>query len=453
MANDAPVAASRRGIRGWMLYDWANQPFYTLILTFIFAPYFAAKVAHDPVTGQALWGTAAAVAGATVALLAAPLGAIADRTGARKPWVAAFSLPFVAGCAGLWLAEPAMAEPLPVLLAFGLAYLGSEFCLIFTNAMLPGLGPRAAIGRISGSGWAIGYVGGLLALVLILVFVAPAPGSDRTMAGLVPVFGLDPAKGEPERATGPFAAIWYLIFALPLFLWTPDAPRGRMRGAVGAGIADLLATIRGIRGKGTFPVFLLASLFYRDGLAALFVFGGIFAAGVLGWGMFELGAFGILASVTGALGAWAGGRADARFGPKPVVTACVTGLVGVCLLVLLTDREAVLFLPVAEGSYLPDAVFLVAGGALGAFAGAVQAASRTLLVDQAEGRVAPAQAFGLYALSGKATAFIGPTMIAVATEWTGSQRLGVSPVIAQFLAGLLLLYWVKAGKRTGTEPE
>lgn len=436
-----------------MLYDWANQPFYTLILTFIFAPYFAATVAGDPVSGQALWGTAAAIAGATVAVLAAPLGAIADRTGARKPWVLAFSLPFVLGSAGLWLAEPGMAEPLPVLIAFALAYLGSEFCLIFTNAMLPGLGPRAALGRISGSGWAVGYVGGLFSLVLVLAFLAPAPGSERTLAGLAPILGLDPALGEPERATGPFAALWYLIFALPLFLWTPDAPRVRARGAVGAGLRDLLATLRGIRGKGTLPLYLLASLFYRDGLAALFVFGGIFAAGVLGWGMFELGAFGILASVTGALGAWAGGRADALLGPKPVVTACVIGLIGVCLLVLLTGRDAVLFIPVAEGSRLPDGVFLLAGAALGAFAGAVQAASRTLLVDQAEGHIAPAQAFGLYALSGKATAFIGPALIAAATEWTGSQRLGVSPVIAQFLVGLLLLYWVKAGTRTGTEPE
>ncbi len=436
-----------------MLYDWANQPFYTLILTFIFAPYFAAQVAGDPVAGQALWGMAAAISGAMVAVLAAPLGAIADRTGARKPWVLAFSLPFVAGCAGLWLAEPGMAEPFPVLVFFALAYLGSEFCLIFTNAMLPGLGSRGSLGRISGSGWAIGYLGGLLSLVLILVLVAPAPGSERTMAGLAPVFGLDPAGGEPERATGPFAALWYMIFALPLFLWTPDAPRGRLRGAVSAGLGDLKATIRGIRGKGTLPLFLLASLFYRDGLAALFVFGGIFAAGVLGWGMFELGAFGLRASVTGALGAWAGGWADARLGPKPVVTACVIGLIGVCLLVLLTGRDAVVFIPVAADSRLPDTVFLFAGAALGAFAGAVQAASRTLLVDQAEGQIAPAQAFGLYALSGKATAFIGPALIAAATGWTGSQRLGVSPVIAQFLVGLLLLYWVKAGTRTGMEPE
>jgi MFS transporter, UMF1 family len=452
-AADAPPPAriDRRGVWSWMLFDWANQPFYTLILTFIFAPYFAAAVAGDPVAGQSMWGAAAALAGATVALLAAPLGAVADRTGARKPWIAAFSVPFVIGCAGLWLAAPGTPEPLLVLAFFMLAYIGSEFTLIFTNAMLPDLGPREEIGRISGSGWAIGYVGGLLSLVLVLTLLAPAPGSDRTLIGLDPILGLDPAAGEPERATGPLAALWYLAFVLPLFLFTRDAPRRSAKGALRAGLSDLVGTVRGIRDKGTLPAFLIASLFYRDGLAALFVFGGIFAAGILGWGMFELGVFGVAASVTGALGAWLGGKADSRLGPKPVIVAAVITLIGVCVVVLLTGRDSVLFIPVPEGSRVPDAVFLLAGCVLGAMAGMVQAASRTLLVEQAAGRVASAQAFGLYALSGKATAFLGPALIATVTELTGSQRLGISPVILQFLVGLLLLYWVKTEKRQAGE--
>jgi MFS transporter, UMF1 family len=451
VAATSPVR--RRGVYGWMLFDWANQPFYTLVLTFIFAPYFAASVAPDPVAGQAMWGTATAIAGVTVALLAAPLGAVADRTGARKPWVLAFSLPFVVGCIGLWTGAPAMPDPWLVLGFFVLAYIGSEFTLIFTNAMLPGLGPRSEIGRISGSGWAVGYLGGLVSLVLVLVLLTAAPGSETTLLGLAPAFGLDPAAGEPTRAIGPLSALWYVVFVLPLFLFTPDAPRRSARGALGAGLRDLFETLRHIRGKGTFLTFLIASLFYRDGLASLFVFGGIFAAGILGWGMFELGVFGILATATGALGAWLGGKAGSRFGPKPVVTLGIVVLIGVCAVVLLTTRESVLLVPVPEGSRLPDVVFILAGGVLGAMAGSIQGASRALLVDQAEGHVASAQAFGLYALSGKATAFVGPAMIAVVTEWTGSQRLGVSPVILQFLIGLALLYWVKttietAGERT-----
>jgi UMF1 family MFS transporter len=437
--------SERRGVFGWMLYDWANQPFQTLVVTFIFAPYFATEVVGDPVRGQALWGAATMAAGLTVALLAPFVGAVADRTGARKPWILAFSVPYVLGCLGFWLAVPGMADRGPVIAAYVLAFVGSEFGQIVTNAMLPDLGPRREIGRISGSGWALGYLGGLVSLLVVLAFLVPAPGSERTLMGLAPAFGLDPAQGEPERATGPLSALWYAVFALPLFLWTRDVPRRPAAGALRAGLADLAATFAQARRHRSFFAYLVASMVYRDALAALFAFGGIYAAGVLGWGSFQLGVFGIVAAGIGTLGAWAGGRADRAFGPRPVIVASIWCLIAVSCVALLTTRDSVLGLPVAPGSNLPDVVFMAAGGLLGAAAGALQAASRTLLVHQAEGRVASAQAFGLFALSGKATAFVGPAAIALATATTGSQRLGVSPVILLFLLGLALLYWVKTG--------
>jgi UMF1 family MFS transporter len=153
--------------------------------------------------------------------------------------------------------------------------------------------------------------------------------------------------------------------------------------------------------------------------------------------------FGIVAAGIGAVGAWIGGRADRAFGPRPVIVASIWLLIVVGVVALLTTRERVLGLPVPLGSRLPDLVFMAAGALLGAAAGSLQAASRTLLVHQAEGRVPPAQAFGLFALSGRATAFIGPALIAIVTAASGSQRLGVSPVILLFLIGLGLLYWVK----------
>ncbi len=438
----------RRGVLGWMLFDWANQPFQTLIVTFVFAPYFIAEVVGDPVRGQELWGWAAAIAGAIVAILAPLLGAVADRTGARKDWVLAFSVPYLLGCLGFWLAVPEMVDPTVVLVAYVLAFIGSEFGQIFTNSMLPDLGPRREIGRISGSGWALGYVGGVVSLILVLALLAPAPGSDRTLIGLAPVFGLDPALGEPARATGPLSAIWFVVFALPLFLWTPDVPRRPARGAFRGGLGDLVATLRQMRRHRSLLAFLAASMLYRDGLAALFTFGGIYAAGVLGWGMFQLGIFGIVAASIGAVGAWLGGRADRAFGPKPVIIFSIWCLIGVSIVTLLTTRESVLLIPVPEGSRWPDHVFMIAGGVLGAAAGSLQSASRTLLVHQAEGRVALAQAFGLFALSGRITAFIGPALIAIVTGLTGSQRLGVSPVILLYVFGLVLLYWV----RTDDEP-
>lgn len=444
MGTRVAERTDRRGVFAWMLFDWANQPFQTLIVTFVFAPYFVARVAGDAAAGQASWATATAIGGATVAALAPLLGAIADRTGARKRWIAAFSLPFVIGCAGLWIAAPAASPLWPVLALYVLAYVGSEFTLIFTNAMLPGLGPRGEIGRISGSGWALGYAGGLVALALVLALLTPAPGGTRTLIGLEPVLGLSDALGEPARAVGPLSAVWYLVFALPLFLFSPDmAPVARLGAATRDGLRDLVATIRQIRRFRGFFTYLVASMIYRDALAGLFAFGGIYAAGVLGWGMFELGLFGIVAAGAGAIGAWIGGRADRAFGPRPVIVAAIWMLVGVGVVALMTTRESVLFFPVAAGSALPDRVFFLAGAMLGAGSGILQAASRTLLVHLAEGRVASAQAFGLYAVSGKVTAFIAPALIAVVTAATGSQRLGFSPVIALFLIGLVLLYWAK----------
>ncbi|MBP7000911.1 MFS transporter [Amaricoccus sp.] len=440
-----PTGTGRRGVFAWMLFDWANQPFQTLIVTFVFAPWFVAEAVGDPARGQALWGAAAAGAGALTAVLAPVLGAVADRTGARKAWVLALSVPYVVGCLGFWLATPRMADPAIVLVAYGLAFVGSELGQVFVNAMLPGLAPRAELGRISGSGWALGYVGGVASLVLTLALLAPAPGATTTLIGIPPILGLDPGQGEPARATGPLAALWYVVFALPLFLWTPDAPARPLRGALRAGIADLAATIRSAsgRGRGDLLLFLVASMVYRDALVGVFTFGGIYAAGVLGWGLFQLGLFGIVAAAVGAVGAWLGGRADRAFGPRPVILGCIWTLVGLCVVLVTTTRGTVLTIPVAPGSRLPDIVFFVAGGLLGAAGGALQAASRTLLIHLAEGRMAPGQAFGLFALSGKATAFLAPTLIATVTAATGSQRLGLSPVILLFLVGLVLLYRIK----------
>ncbi|QHQ36002.1 MFS transporter [Algicella marina] len=438
------TTVSKRGVRSWMLFDWANQPFYTLIITFIFAPYFAAEVTGDAVQGQALWARITAIGGLTVAILAPILGAVADQSGPRKPWIAVFSVLFVFGCCGLWLAAPGTENLWLVLALFLIAFIGSEFMLIFTNAMLPDLGPREEIGRISGSGWALGYVGGVLVLILVLLLLSPSPGKETTLLGINPILGLDPQAGEPARATGPLTALWFAVFAVPLFLYTPDAPRrAQVSGAVTKGLRQLGRTLVALPAKGTLLIYLLASMIYRDALAALYIFGGIFAKGILGWGLFELGVFGIIAAATGAVGAWIGGRADRSFGPKPVIFVSIIILMAVAATTLLTTRSHIFGLPVTEGSGLPDTIFFFCGAMIGAAGGALQASSRTMLVHQAEAHVPMTEAFGLYALSGKATAFIGPAAIGIATTLSGSQRLGITPVIGLFALGLFLLLWVK----------
>ncbi len=448
--ENAMAVSKRKGIWGWMFFDWASQPFHTLIITFIFAPYFAASVADNPVDGQAMWGWAVGVGALLVAVMAPILGAIADQSGPRKPWVFGFSVLYVIGAFGLWWAVPGMESTTLILAAFVIGLIGVEFTTVFTNSMLPALGTKDEIGRISGSGWAMGYWGGVLALFIVLLLMVPNGDSGLTLLGISPIFGLDPATGEGARATGPMTAIWYVIFILPFFLWTPDVKRAPVRaGAVKEGLRQLGATLASLPSRGSLFAYLMSSMFYRDALNGLYAFGGIYAAGVLGWGTFQLGIFGIIAAITGAVGAWIGGRADVRLGPKPVIVFCIIALILVSCLTISTGQDEALFMALEPGSNLPTLVFFFCGGIIGAAGGSLQSASRTMLVRQAEdGRMA--EAFGIYALAGKATSFIAPFLIGVMTVSFDSQRIGVTPVVGLFLVGLVLMLWVRsdgAGKQ------
>lgn len=425
-----------------MCFDWASQPYHTLLITFIFAPYFTSDVASDPASGQAAWGYATAIAGIVIALVAPVLGALADNTGPRKPWIALFSTFYVIGAAALWIAEPGMADTTLVLAAFALGLIGVEFATAFSNAMLPDLAPRGMIGRISGTGWAVGYIGGLVALILTMVFLAE--GADGvTLIGRAPAFGLDAGLREGTRSVGPLSALWYVIFMVPFFLWVPDLPRRRrVSGAVRKALADLVGTLKNLPSQPALAAYLASSMFYRDALNGLYAFGGIYAAGVLGWSIIDIGKFGILAVATGAVGAWAGGHVDSRYGSKPLITFWVSVLTVICIALVLTTRESVLGFAVEPGSSWPDIAFYAFGAIIGAAGGSLQAASRTMLVHLAD-RTRMTEAFGLYALVGKATAFLAPLTIALVTQISGSQRIGITPVIVLFLVGLILLYWVK----------
>jgi UMF1 family MFS transporter len=462
MTADEPVRVSKRGIWGWMLFDWAQQPFHTLIITFVFAPYFASAVASDGAKGQELWGYATGIGGFLIAVMSPVLGAIADASGPRKPWIFAFSIVGVVGLFMLWYAVPGMPDTTIVLVAIVLALIGMESAATFNNAMMPDLVPRSELGRLSGSAWGLGYVGGIITLVLVLGLLSAPPSTGKTWFGLSPLFGLDPVTHEGDRISGPLSAVWYVIFILPMFLWTPDtARRPSASGAVARGLSQLWQTIVSLPRQRSYFSFLLSSMFYRDALAALYSFAGIYAVGVLGWTIIQVGVFGILANLTGALGAWVGGIVDQRRGPKTVITWSIILLSICCLVVISTTNSEVLFVTVAADggtSSLPNIVFYIAGALMGAVGGAIQAASRTLLVDQVP-REKVTEAFGLYALSGKATAFLGPLGIAIATGFFASeamglssqdaQRLGVTPIIILFLIGLVLLPWVKSRHQEG----
>jgi UMF1 family MFS transporter len=460
MSNPDSVhsSASRRAIAGWVLFDWACQPFFTLVTTFVYAPYFASTLVGDATRGQALWGFAAGTAGILVALFSPILGAVADATGRRKPWIAAFGLLLIVGSWALWFGRPGDASTIAIVLAaFVIGSVGVEFATVFNNAMMPTLVPASRLGRLSGLGWAMGYVGGLVSLAFTLLFLAANPQTGRTLAGFVPLFGLDASMSEGDRATGPLSALWFVVFVLPLFLFTPDGKKVRDLGsAVRVGLENFISTGREIRHHANTLVFLLANMIYANGLGALFVFGGIYAAGNFGWGTIEIGVFGILITIAASAGALTGGWLDDRFGSKTVILVALAILIAMSTAILSVDRDTVFFVfpaqPAVRGAglftSLPEQLYVVLGAIIGIAAGPLQASSRTLLA-----RLAPSEQigefYGLFALSGKLTSFAGPLAVASVTAATASQKAGISVLVGFFAVGVLLLALVRVSAGSG----
>jgi UMF1 family MFS transporter len=454
-----PVSAGNR-IRGWMMFDWASQPYSTLLLTFLFGPYCAEIVAarelaagSTPDTAraaaQSAWGWGLATAGVAIAILAPFLGAIADTRGRRMPWIWGFSALYVAGSAGLWFAHPETISVPLILALFGLGLIGMEFATIFTNALLPGLGPREDIGRISGTGWALGYAGGVVALVImLLLFAENAAGT--TLLGSPPVLGLDPEAREGTRFVGPLTALWYVVFMVPFFVWVREFPTPGT-STVTQALSDLWSTVRSLPKRVSLSAFLASSMFYRDGLNGLYTFGGIYALGILGWSVTQVGVFGILGAICGALACWGAGRVDSARGPKPVITGSIWVLIATTGVIATLTPTSVLGLAVADGSPLPDIAFYVCGCLIGAAGGTVQSSSRTMMVRQGD-EARMTEGFGLYALSGKATAFLAPASIALVTDLTGSARAGILPLIGLFILGLVLLVWVNPDGNRPADP-
>ncbi|MCA6118414.1 MFS transporter [Bradyrhizobium sp. WSM 1738] len=441
----------RAAVVSWIFFDWATQPYFTLITTFVFAPYFANFVAPDPAKGQALWGFATAAAGLMIALMSPVLGAIADASGRRKPWIAGFGALLVIGACLMWLGKPGDPGIIPpLLLAYSIASVGVEFAIVFNNAMMPTLVPPDRMGRLSGTGWATGYIGGILSLILVLGFLAASPETGRTLFGLAPLFGLDPVSHQGDRITGPLTAIWFIIFVTPMFLFTPDYPARRpIREALSEGLSGIKRTLGELPNQRSMATFLIANMIYTDGLVSLFAFGGIYAAGTFGWHTIQIGTFGILLAIAGTFGAWLGGKLDDMLGPKRVIAGSLSILLLALAAILLVDRDSILFVPVAPPapggalfSGAAERAYLVLGCLIGAAGGPLQAASRTLLI-----RLAPkdriAQYFGLFALTGKVTSFIGPLLIGAITAVTASQKTGMAMLVVFFATGLALLTRVR----------
>lgn len=442
----------KQRIWGWMFFDWAQQPYATLGLTFIFAPYFAAVAAgyftdqgleQDAAraSAQSLWSSAQTVAGLMIAFSAPLLGAWADATGRKRPWFWLFTSVAIACAAALWILQPDGTGLLLALALFWIGFVASESAFNLNNAILPSLGTPEEVGRISGGATAFGYWGGVVALFAMLLFFAENE-SGKTLIGLAPPFGLDPDAREGTRFVGPFIALWFAVFLIPFFLWNRDDPMARAKPeSVGHVLRDLWASITAVSRRKSCRSFLLASLFYRDALTALYAYGGVYATLVLDWQVIQVGVFGIIAAIAAAVLSWVGGMADQRVGPKPVIRFCIWTLIVVGSVIVGMSRESLFGLPLAEGSKLPDLIFYLCGAIIGGAGGALYSASRSMMVRHCN-PLRPAEGFGLFALAGKATAFLAPALITVFTIATQSNQLGFLPVIGLFLLGLVLLTWV-----------
>ena len=407
-----------RGARAaWCLYDWANSSFPAVILTFVFAAYFTRGVALNPVQGTGLWGSAITLSAIAIAIFSPVLGAIADRNGPRKPWLGVFTVMCVGATAALWFVRP---HPDSIMFALVLLALGNfafEIAIVFYNAMLPEICPEDRLGRLSGWGWGLGYAGGLVCLVIVLFGFVQAE---------VPPFGLERASAEHVRISGPIAALWYAIFALPLFVILPDRV-GTGAGAIGAvreGLRQLAGTVRALKGRGNIVRFLIGRMIYTDGLNTLFAFGGVYAAGTWGMEVEEVILFGIALNLTAGLGAAAFAWIDDWIGSKRTILISLVGLtvLGAGILIV-TDKTW----------------FWILGAAIGIFFGPAQAASRALMARMAPSDMR-AEMFGLYALSGKATAFLGPAILGWVTVMADSQRVGMATVLVFFLVGFVILW-------------
>ncbi|MGW8206539.1 MAG: MFS transporter [Hyphomicrobiaceae bacterium] len=459
-AQGQPVKqAPMRALVSWVLFDWAAQPYYTLVLTFLFAPFFATVVVGNAAHGQTLWGYAAAAAGIFIAIGSPLLGAFADGRGRRKPWIALFSLLLIAGLASLWMAKPGADNMTIALVLFGfvMATIAAEFTQVFTNAIMPTLVPSEKLGRLSGTGWAIGYAGGLLSLAVMAGLVVTDPTTGKTILGLDPLLKLDAAAREGDRLVGPFAAAWYVLFMIPFFLFVPDTHKPPPPGTVKkTALAELWDTLSGLPQHPDMLFFLLARMLYIDGLTAIFAFGGIYGASVFGWQALELGIFGIALTLTGVFGAIIGGVLDDRIGARNVVMLALAILLAGTFGILSIDKSHVLYgvevAPKDAGSKpfssAGELVFLAFAMVIGIVAAPVQAASRSLLA-----RLAPAekvtQFFGLFAFSGKVTAFFAPFLIATVTAMTGSERAGLSAIAFFLIAGMVLMLKVHDRPRGG----
>jgi UMF1 family MFS transporter len=405
----------RKEIWSWCFYDFGNSAFTTLVITFIYSTYFTKAIAENEIDGTFLWSQAIAITAVIVSLLSPILGAIADKGGYRKIFLALTTYISIGATALLFF--PIKGQILFALILVVIANVNFELGGVFYNAYLPEIVSLKKIGRISGIGWGAGYLGGLLAMLVAMIgFVSPD----------VPWFGLNIDTGEHIRATNILVAAWFFIFTLPAILYLKEKKiesANRIGVVVLNSIQALKKTFQEIKIYKNTVRFLISRLIYNDGLVTIFAFGAVYASGTFGFTFNEIMIFGIVLNIAAGLGAFLMGYIDDVIGGKLTIQISLIGLMIAVLLAVFANSKL---------------LFWVSGIIVGLFAGPNQSASRSLM-----GRLTPPdkinEFYGFFAFSGKLTSFLGPMLLGIFTKYFSSQRYGVAVVFIFFFVGFLLM--------------
>ena len=398
------------------LYDFANSAFTTIIITFIFATYFAKQIAPNPVLGQSYWGWTIGITGILVALTGPLIGSFADKKNCTEFFIKLFTIICVILTSLLWFSKPSEKYLLYTLIIVALANFFYELSLIFYNSILKRISNSNNLGKSSGFSFALGYVGGILILIVcIKIFI------DNDVLP----FGLSKENSENIRATSIVVALWYLLFSIPFLFSLKKKIKNKIKKS-----SNNIKKIKNLfwdKGLNNLGKFLIARMLYADGLNAIIIMGGIFAVGVFNLEIKDLLVLSVLMNITAFIGAIIGGYANDKFSSKSVIIFSLVGLIFSSAIILFIKTKI---------------FFLIFASINGFFIGPIQSASRVFITKSID-KNNQASGFGLFSLSGKLTSFIGPLLVSTLTYISNSQRIGFSAAIILLLIGLLILLKVK----------
>lgn len=455
-ATGGPIA-SRLGQFSWAMYECARIPYVLLVTIYIFGPYFVTTVVGDPVKGQILWSSISWKGGLATAVCAPFLGAIADVGGRRKPWIAVYTAVMVVAMLAMWYGVPHASGARLLLIAVAIiaANFAYEFSSVFLNAMLPTIAPHERIGPLSGLGLSLGNLAGIALLVFVMLAFALPGHVEWPFVPAHPLFGVDQAAHDPERLAGPISGIWLLVFSLPLFLFTPDKPSNgvKLSRQMMLGVGAVWNTVKSLKHYRNIATYLIARVFFNDGMSAVLLFSGVYAAGTFHLGALAMVFYGLELSVFAVLGGFFGGWLDNHIGSKRAIFVSIGGtLVFFALGLTLAPDRLFWFIPYDVAAppidplpffnTWPQVLYLLIGDCVAVFITAGYANARTMMA-----RLSPPEKmtefFGLMSLSGTSTTFLANLAVTFMTGWTLSQRGGMLSILGFLALGLVLMIFVK----------